>query len=308
MPSTNSRLNFASAPVGEGLVDISVLPATLESWERAPSAVTDEEVLARARRNALETAKTLALQVKDVEEFEVDVVARQTEQGGEIRHYVLEKDRIKIIISYRENQRPQIEAYDKGRLSRISALLHAQILRVVEKIESSYIGFDNESGPESYSHDDAVGAVDLESVIEPCPVYPLPVKPGSTAAIETLLAQYRLTLGKSGFVDDLDDDLLAMGTAAGLTEDAVKNEMAERAVTLFLHGLDPQSGSMLKFSRARKMLDFVGRIGVERIKASVGFKALHDTVERILASPVPKDDPLKMAIGETYSRMLTWSR
>lgn len=126
--------------IPEGLIDM--LPPPAERFERAASALTDEEILAQARRTALATAKTLDVQAKDIEKFEIDLVSRRTIQGGEIRHYILEKNCVKIIVSYRECQKPHVEAYDKGRFSRVTTLLRAQILNLIEKIEALRIGFD----------------------------------------------------------------------------------------------------------------------------------------------------------------------
>lgn len=79
---------------------------------------------------------------------------------------------------------------------------------------------------------------------------------------DACLASYkRILTNKHGFIDDLDEALLKMAIEGGLDPDRAKQEMADRALELFINGLSSQSGKPLKKSRAEKIRAFADTCG-----------------------------------------------
>lgn len=89
---------------------------------------------------------------------------------------------------------------------------------------------------------------------------------------DACLASYkRILTNKHAFIDDLDEALMNMAVEGGLDSDQAKQEMADRALELFINGLSSQSGKPLKKSRAEKIRTFAETCGKGALKKSQRF-------------------------------------
>lgn len=118
----------------------------------------------------------------------------------------------------------------------------------------------------------------------------------------------RILNNKNCFIDDLDEALLGLGVAAGMTEDVAKARMSERALNIFINGLSPLAGKPLKKSRAEK----IRRFGILATRKIIGdcpsFMQAKKLVENIyeyeaIRTPKPSRDHDMIKL---YSKLNDW--
>lgn len=96
-----------------------------------------------------------------------------------------------------------------------------------------------------------------------------------------LICFERILGGKNCFIDDLDEALLNLGLAAGLSENDAKKRMSDQALKLFMTNLSLLAGKPLKKSRAEKIRAFGALVGRKIIGSSQLFSQAKKLIEDI---------------------------